>query len=56
MLPWSKSIGAITLFAEDLDRAKSFNQDVFDLPIAYEDDDSAVFNFQDASINLLMTM
>jgi predicted enzyme related to lactoylglutathione lyase len=35
MTEWTKSIGAISLFVEDLDRAKSFNQDVFDLPIAY---------------------
>lgn len=52
---WTKSIGAITLFVEDLDQAKAFYQGVFDLPIAYEDENSAVFNFQDVCINLLMT-
>lgn len=55
MFEWTKSIGAITLFVEDLDRAKTFYQEVFDLPVAYEDDNSAVFNFHDVSINLLKT-
>lgn len=54
MTEWTKSIGAITLFVEDLDHAKAFYRDVFDLPIAYEDENSAVFNFQDVSINLLI--
>lgn len=53
MLEWDKSIGAITLFVEDLDEAKSFYQKVFELPIVYQDDNSTVFNFGDVSINLL---
>ena len=52
---WTKSIGAITLFVEYLDQAEAFYRDVFDLPIAYEDENSAVLNFQDVSINLLIT-
>ncbi len=48
-----KSIGAITLFAEDLDRCKVFYQDVFGLPVTYEDDNSAVFKFENTLINLL---
>ena len=37
------NIQAITLFVEDLDAAKRFYGEVFGLPIAYEDDASAVF-------------
>lgn len=42
---WEKEIGAITLFVEDLARSKSFYQEVFDLPVTFEDDDSAMFRF-----------
>ncbi len=58
MSAWSttkKSIGAITLFVEDLDRAKAFYQDVFGLPVAFTDDNSAVFSFDNTIINLLRT-
>jgi catechol 2,3-dioxygenase-like lactoylglutathione lyase family enzyme len=51
---WSpKEIDAITLFVEDLATAKQFYQDVFGLPIHYEDDNSAVFTFGETRINLL---
>jgi len=50
---WSKGISAITLFAEDLDATKQFYQKVFGLPVAFEDDASAVFNFGNTLINLL---
>lgn len=50
---WPGGIAAITLFAEDLDSAKSFYQDVFELPIHYEDGNSAVFKFGATLINLL---
>ena len=46
------SIGAITLFSEDLDRSKQFYQEVFGLPV-FEDDDSAAFKFDNTVINLL---
>jgi len=52
---WPRSIGAITLFVEDLEAAKQFFQDVFGLPINFEDDDSAVFDFGNTIINLLKT-
>ncbi|MGH3496204.1 MAG: VOC family protein [Nocardioidaceae bacterium] len=52
---WPGSIGAITLFVEDLSAAKAFYQDVFGLPVVYEDDDSAVFGFGNSIINLLKT-
>ena len=49
------SVGAITLFVEDLVRSKSFYQDVFGVPIVYEDGNSAVFRFQNTIVNLLVT-
>jgi catechol 2,3-dioxygenase-like lactoylglutathione lyase family enzyme len=52
---WPEGISAITLFVEDLAATKEFYQDVFGLPVHYEDDDSAVFNFGDTLINLLKT-
>lgn len=50
---WPRGIGAITLFVEDLEAAKRFYQEVFGLPVAFEDDASAVFKFGDTLINLL---
>ena len=50
---WPKGIGAITLFVEDLEAAKRFYREVFGLPVAFEDDDSAVFDFGNTIINLL---
>lgn len=47
------NIAAITLFVEDLDSAKNFYQEVFGLPVYFEDPDSAVFKFGDTLINLL---
>lgn len=50
---WPRAISAITLFVEDLDAAKQFYRNVFDLPVAFEDDSSAVFDFGNTIINLL---
>jgi catechol 2,3-dioxygenase-like lactoylglutathione lyase family enzyme len=50
---WPGGIAAITLFVEDLDDARAFYQRVFDLPVVYEDDNSAVFKFGETLINLL---
>ena len=50
-----KSVGAITLFVDDPKRSKTFYQDVFDLWVIYEDDDSAGFKFENTIINLLRT-
>lgn len=58
MSEWSsapKQIGAITLFVDDLAAAKEFYQTVFDLPVYYEDPNSAVFQFGDTLINLLVS-
>lgn len=52
---WPSGISAITLFVEDLEAAKQFYQQVFDLPATFEDDDSAVFKFGDTLVNLLKT-
>jgi len=52
---WPRGIGAITLFVEDLEAAKQFYREVFGLPVAFEDDASAVFNFGNTIINLLKT-
>ncbi len=50
---WPQKIFAITVFAEDLAATKQFYQDVFELPVHYEDDASAVFEFGNILINLL---
>jgi lactoylglutathione lyase len=49
----SARIDAITLFTEDLERSKLFYVDVFGLPIAFEDENSTVFKFENTIINLL---
>jgi catechol 2,3-dioxygenase-like lactoylglutathione lyase family enzyme len=53
MPPWPSKISAITLFVEDLTAAKQFYQEVFELPVHYEDDVSAVFTFDSTLVNLL---
>jgi catechol 2,3-dioxygenase-like lactoylglutathione lyase family enzyme len=50
---WPSGISAITLFVEDLAATKQFYQEVFGLPVHYEDEASSVFNFGNAVINLL---
>jgi catechol 2,3-dioxygenase-like lactoylglutathione lyase family enzyme len=41
------------LFTEDLEASRRFYQEVFDLPVEFEDDDSAVFRFGGTLVNLL---
>jgi lactoylglutathione lyase len=53
MSSWPGGIGAITLFVDELSVAKEFYLKVFGLPVTYEDDDSAVFTFQNTLVNLL---
>ena len=48
-----KSVGAITLFVEDPRRSQAFYDEVFDLPVIWEDEDSAVFRFENTIVNLL---
>jgi catechol 2,3-dioxygenase-like lactoylglutathione lyase family enzyme len=50
---WPRRIDAITLFVEDLEEAKRFYREVFGLPVKFEDDASAVFDFGNTVINLL---
>jgi catechol 2,3-dioxygenase-like lactoylglutathione lyase family enzyme len=52
---WPKGISAITLFVEDLEAVKQFYQEVFGLPVIFEDDNSTVFKFGNTLINLLRT-
>jgi catechol 2,3-dioxygenase-like lactoylglutathione lyase family enzyme len=52
---WPTNIFAITLFVEDLAAARQFYQRVFDLPVEFADDNSAVFKFGATLINLLKT-
>jgi lactoylglutathione lyase len=48
------AIAAITLFVEDLEAARTFYLDVFQLPVHYEDDESTVFRFGETLVNLLL--
>ncbi|MFJ9036912.1 VOC family protein [Streptomyces sp. NPDC102406] len=52
---WPTGISAITLFVEDLRATKQFYEEVFGLPVHYEDANSAVFEFGNTLINLLET-
>jgi lactoylglutathione lyase len=55
-MSWAhKRIDWITLFSADLERSKAFYQDVLDLPVIYEDENSAVFKLENTGINLLRT-
>jgi catechol 2,3-dioxygenase-like lactoylglutathione lyase family enzyme len=53
MSSWATGISTITLFVEDLPATKQFYQDVFGLPVHFEDPESAVFNFGNMLVNLL---
>jgi catechol 2,3-dioxygenase-like lactoylglutathione lyase family enzyme len=48
-----KSVGAITLFVEDPQRSKAFYEKVFEVPVIFEDESSAAFQFENTIINLL---
>ena len=50
-----ESVGAITLFVEDPRRSQSFYEEVFALPVIWEDEDSAVFKYENTIVNLLKT-
>jgi len=47
------SVGAITMFVEDPQRSKAFYEDVFDVPVIYEDKNAAAFRFENMIVNLL---
>jgi catechol 2,3-dioxygenase-like lactoylglutathione lyase family enzyme len=50
---WPGGIKAITLFFDDLPAARAFYQEVFGLPIVFEDANSVVFEFGGTLANLL---
>ena len=45
-----KSVNAINLFAEDLVGTKSFYQEVLGLPLLFEDENSALFKFENVMV------
>lgn len=53
MAGWPGPIAAITLFTEDLPETRRFYEEVFELPVHFEDLSSAVFKFGDTLVNLL---
>ena len=53
MARWPGGVTAITLFTEDLPATKRFYQEVFGLPVHFEDPQSAVFGFGELLVNLL---
>jgi len=48
------SVGAITMFVADRDRAKSFYEKTFDAESVYEDEHSIAFKFEKMIVNLLV--
>lgn len=50
---WPGGLQALTLVTEDLAASRQFYRDVFELPIAFEDDSSVVFRFGATLVNLL---
>ena len=50
-----KSVGAITVFVEDPKRSKAFYEQVFGVPVVFEDESSAAFKFENTIVNLLAT-
>ena len=53
MTAWPGGIAALTLFVEDLVACRTFYQEVFGLPVVFEDPHSAVFRFGETLVNLL---
>ncbi len=51
---WVTGIRATTLFVEDLAATKRFYQQVFDVPLVFEDESSAAFDFGNVIVNLLV--
>jgi len=48
-----KSVGAITLFVEDVQRSKAFYAHVFEVDAVFEDENSIAFRFDNLFLNLL---
>ncbi len=54
MSDWDAGITTVTLFVEDLGTTKEFYQRAFGLPVHWEDPQSAVFQFGNIQVNLLV--
>ncbi len=52
MSSWRKDIGAITLFVEDIERAKLFYQKVFELEPMLEEDTDVMFRLENTLLFL----
>jgi lactoylglutathione lyase len=50
---WPGGIAAVTLFVDDLEAARRFYGEVFELPVFHEDESSVVFEFGSTLVNLL---
>jgi catechol 2,3-dioxygenase-like lactoylglutathione lyase family enzyme len=48
-----KRVGGITLFVEDLERARRFYEDVFGLRMIFQDESSTTFELENTIVNLL---
>lgn len=55
MQPWASRIEAVTLFVEDLAKARAFYREVFGLSPIFENEDSVAFRIGDTVVNLLHT-
>lgn len=55
MTSWPSGVGAVTLFVDELAPTKAFYQEVFGLPVHFEDEASAVFDFGNLLVNLLVS-
>ena len=49
------NVDAITMFIEDVQRSKSFYEQVFDVQAVYEDENAVAFHFENTVVNLLKT-
>jgi catechol 2,3-dioxygenase-like lactoylglutathione lyase family enzyme len=47
------SVGAITMFIEDVQRSKAFYARVFGAEVVYEDENAVAFRFENMVVNLL---
>jgi len=52
MAEWHKQIAAINLLVGDLERAKTFYREVFGLTVQHEDEETAMFRFNDTYVFL----
>lgn len=55
MTSWPSGVTAVTLFVDELAPTKAFYQEVFGLPVHFEDEASAVFDFGNLLVNLLVS-